>query len=142
MLWGAGLSNFAKVLREPRAQPQGTGDTQWTWAEPTSPPGIFTPRPLPCQAPKVGCSGQGDDSPGLGAGGCLRSKMNLGHSLSAFWKLEAPNMRSVHTPPPPTPPADEKKHLFLAERRQPRVTWWHKGVTKIKREIRMLRATG
>lgn len=63
--------------------------------------------------------------------------MNSGHSLSAFWKLEAPNMRSVHPPAP-----DEKEHLFLGERRQPRVTWWHKGVTKIKREIRMLRATG
>lgn len=41
---------------------------------PPPPTGIFTPRPLLCQAPKVGWAGvAGGDSPGLG--GCLRSNL-------------------------------------------------------------------
>lgn len=47
-------------------------------------------------------------------------------------------MRSVH----PLSPPPKKRNISFLERRQPRVTWWHKGVTKMKREIRMLRATG
>lgn len=58
VLWGEGLSNFAKVFREPRAQPQGTGDTQWTRAQPSS-ARIFTPRPQTPKAPQGGCREQG-----------------------------------------------------------------------------------